>query len=149
MISIRAARFILFAGLVLLFLSAVELAASDGSSNTSPDASWLRKVPDADRARVNPFASSPEAIAAGKILFRQNFAHCHGADAEGKHDRPSLRSERVTQASDGDLAWLLRNGSLAKGMPTWSTIPEQERWQIIAFLRSLPRDASAAAGVHR
>jgi len=139
---------VLFIGLAILSLSAAALLASDSSASGSLDrpsnGSWLRKVPDADRTRANPFADKPEAIAAGKILFGQNCAHCHGTDAEGRHRRPSLRSERVAQATDGELAWLLRNGSLAKGMPTWSSLPEPERWQIIAFLRSLPRDASTA-----
>ncbi len=143
--STRAGRLALFSGLVLLSLSAVELIASDRSANASPGGSWLRKVPDADRARVNPFAADPQAIAAGNLLFHRNCAQCHGADVEGRHGRPSLRSERVAHATDGELAWLLRNGSLAKGMPTWSTIPEPERWQIIAFLRSLPRGESTAA----
>jgi hypothetical protein len=53
----------------------------------------------------------------------------------------------VENATDGELAWLLRNGSLRKGMPTWSSLPEPERWQLIAFLRSLPRDGPPASAV--
>jgi mono/diheme cytochrome c family protein len=123
---------------ILLSLSTAALMAADGS--------WLRKVPPADRPRVNPYAGQPEAIAAGKLLFEENCAKCHGRDAEGRHGRPSLRSERVEHATDGELAWLLRNGSLRKGMPSWSSLPEPERWQLIAFLRSLPRDGAPAAG---
>lgn len=106
------------------------------------DSSWMSKVPQADRQRVNPYAGQPDAIAAGKLLYAENCAKCHGNDAEGRHGRPSLRSERVAHATDGELAWLLRNGSLRKGMPTWSSLPEPERWQLIAFLRSLPHDAT-------
>lgn len=109
------------------------------------DGGWLRKVPEADRKRVNPYAGQPEAAAAGKILFAENCAKCHGPDAEGRHGRPSLRSERVAHATDGELAWILRNGDTWKGMPTWSGLPEQERWQIIAYLRTLPPDAATAA----
>ena len=123
---------------ILLSLSTAALMAADGS--------WLHKVPEADRARVNPYAGQPEAIAAGKLLFEENCAKCHGSDAEERHGRPSLRSERVAHATDGELAWLLRNGSRRKGMPSWSSLPEPERWQLIAFLRSLPRDGAPAAG---
>ena len=130
-------RRILWLVLILFFVSTAALMAADGS--------WLRKVPEADRARVNPYAGQPEAAAAGKLLFEENCAKCHGSDAEGRHGRPSLRSERVAHATDGELAWLLRNGSLRKGMPTWSSLPEPERWQLIAFLRSLPRDGAPAA----
>jgi mono/diheme cytochrome c family protein len=121
---------------VLLFVSTMALIAAESN--------WQRRVPDADRQRVNPYAGQPEAIAAGHLLFDENCAKCHGSDAEGRHGRPSLRSQRVAHATDGELAWLLRNGSLGKGMPTWSSLPEQERWQIIAFIRSLPRDAAQA-----
>jgi mono/diheme cytochrome c family protein len=127
--------------LILLSISAAALVAAESS--------WLSKVPPADRQRVNPYAGQPEAIAAGKVLFEENCAKCHGNDAEGRHARPSLRSERVAHATDGELAWLLRNGSLHKGMPTWSSLPEPERWQLIAFLRSLPRDGPpGAAAAH-
>lgn len=125
------------AALLLLAACAAVLLAADNS--------WLHKVPDADRARVNPYADRPEAVNAGRNLFIKNCAHCHGADAEGRHGRPSLRSERVAHATDGELAWLLRNGSLRKGMPSWNILPEPERWQIVAYLRSLPRDTSADA----
>jgi mono/diheme cytochrome c family protein len=103
------------------------------------DGAWLRKVPDAERKRVNPYAGQADA-AAGKLLFADNCAKCHGDDALGRHGRPSLRSERIAHTTDGELAWLLKNGSMWKGMPSWSTLPEPERWQIIAYLRSLPAE---------
>ena len=122
--------------ILLLILGAAVLLAADGG--------WLRKVPEAERKRVNPFAGKPEAAEAGKILFAENCAKCHGDDALGRHGRPSLRSERVRNATDGELAWILRNGNLYKGMPSWSSLPEPERWQIIAWLRTLPPDTANA-----
>ncbi len=98
---------------------------------------WLKKVPQAERSRVNPYAGQPDAVAAGAILFHNNCAQCHGNDADGKFSRPSLRTEEVRKETDGDLAWLLKNGDVYRGMPRWSGLPEQERWQIIAYLRSL------------
>jgi mono/diheme cytochrome c family protein len=113
----------------LLAMSAVCFAKANGG--------WLRKVPEAERVRVNPYASQPDAIEAGRNLFAANCAHCHGENAEGKGSRPSLRSERIRSATDGDVAWLLKNGEVYKGMPRWAGLPEQERWQIVAYIRSL------------
>jgi mono/diheme cytochrome c family protein len=121
------------------------MLAASAALLLAADKSWLQKVPSADRARVNPYAGGSEAVSAGRNLFVENCAHCHGENAEGLYGRPSLRSERVARATDGELAWLLRNGSLRKGMPSWITLPEPERWQIIAYLRGLSPDASAAA----
>jgi len=102
---------------------------------------WRNHVPASDRTRVNPVANQPEAVAAGKLLYRDHCAQCHGVEATGRHNHPSLRTERVALATDGELAWLLKNGNTWKGMPSWSSLPEQQRWQILAFLRSLPAPA--------
>ena len=114
--------------LAALLTAAIALAA---------DGSWLKHVPDNDRKRVNPVARKAAAIAAGGRVFLDHCAKCHGADALGHDKRPSLRSERVQNATDGELFWLLKNGNLGRGMPTWAAIPEPTRWQIIAYLKSL------------
>jgi mono/diheme cytochrome c family protein len=111
------------------------------------DGSWLKKVPADYHSRKNPFAGQADAIAGGSKLFQDHCAKCHGADALGIGKRPSLRSDRVQkEATEGDLAWLLKNGNLGKGMPTWDAIPEPSRWEIIAYVRSLgPTSGGAAA----
>jgi mono/diheme cytochrome c family protein len=101
------------------------------------DGVWVTRVPDKQRNRENPFASRPDAIAAGAKLFRQNCATCHGGEATGMKDRPNLHSERIRAATPGELEWLLKNGSMKNGMPSWSKLPEQQRWQIVSFLKSL------------
>ena len=101
------------------------------------DGLWMIKVPDKARAKQNPFAGEATAVAAGAKLYRQNCASCHGSDASGMDNRPSLHSERVRAASPGELEWLLKNGSMRNGMPSWSRLPEQQRWQIVSYLKSL------------
>jgi mono/diheme cytochrome c family protein len=118
-----------FLTIAIVAVSAVSFAKANGK--------WLEKVPSADKTRVNPYAEQPDAVAAGRNLYVANCAHCHGQNAEGKGSRPALKSERIRTATDGDLAWLLKNGEVYKGMPRWSTLPEQQRWQIVAFIRSL------------
>ena len=119
--------------LVLLIVSACSLLLFAASG----DGAWLRKVPPAQRDRNNPLAEDPRAAAAGEKLFEENCSKCHGKDAEGKGRKPALRSDRVRGASPGELEWLLTNGSLRNGMPSWSRLPEQQRWQLVAFLKSL------------
>jgi mono/diheme cytochrome c family protein len=111
------------------------------------DGSWLKKVPADYHSRTNPYAGQADAIAGGGKLFADHCAKCHGADALGTGKKPSLRSDRVQrEATEGDIFWLLKNGNLGKGMPTWSSIPEPSRWEIVAYVRSLdPADAAAIA----
>ena len=98
---------------------------------------WDR-VPAKDHARPNPLAGRPEAVHAGAILYRDHCQQCHQADAAGDgKKKPSLKTERVRTATDGDLEWFLRQGDLGHGMPSWSSLPEAQRWQIITYLRSL------------
>jgi mono/diheme cytochrome c family protein len=106
------------------------------------DGEWLHKVPAKDRSRSNPFAGNPDAPAAGARIFAEHCAPCHGEDAAGKrqgqHIRPNLHGDHVKQATPGELFWLLTNGSLKNGMPSWSRLPDAQRWQLITYLKSLP-----------
>jgi len=105
--------------------------------SASKYAGWLEHVPDSDRHRANPYSGQTDAVAAGSRLFSDHCAKCHGQDALGSKKKPSLRTPEVQQASDGEIFWLLRNGDLRHGMPSWSAIPEPSRWQIITYVKSL------------
>lgn len=87
--------------------------------------------------QANPYSGRTEALLAGAKLFRAHCATCHGATAEGKADAPNLRSARVHEKSDAALFSFITNGDLKRGMPAWSRLPDERRWQIVAFLRSL------------
>ena len=104
------------------------------------DGQWQNQVPESARRRENPMDADAKAIAAGAKLFRQNCASRHGANAEGHAKHPSLHSDRIRNATPGELEWLLRNGSLKNGMPSWSRLPEPERWQLVSFLKSQPKE---------
>jgi mono/diheme cytochrome c family protein len=104
------------------------------------DGSWLTNVPEAERTRQNPYGGHADAIAAGSKVFEDHCAKCHGEDAMGRRKKPSLRTSRVQNAKDGELFWLLKNGNLKRGMPTWAALPEPMRWQIIAYVKSLGTD---------
>ena len=107
----------------------ISIAAGDGR--------WQAKVPADARQRPNPMATEASAIVAGEKLFQRNCASCHGKQAEGHLKHPDLHSARVRNATPGELEWLLKNGSLKNGMPSWSRLPEPQRWQLVTFLKSL------------
>ncbi|HEY8132024.1 MAG TPA: c-type cytochrome [Thermoanaerobaculia bacterium] len=87
--------------------------------------------------RSNPYAGQPDAIAAGRKLYRSECAQCHGVEAAGRAKAPSLRSPRVQEAPDDVLFKFLTNGRLKHGMPSWSRMPDERRWQIVTYLKSL------------
>jgi mono/diheme cytochrome c family protein len=83
-------------------------------------------------------AGNPQSVAAGQLLYSDHGSKSHGDDAGGKGKRPSLRSDFVQGiATSGDLHWLLANGSLRNGMPSWSKLPDPQLWQVVSYLKSL------------
>jgi len=97
----------------------------------------LAEAPEKARIKKNPLEGDAEAVAVGGKLFEQHCAECHGKNAGGAKKGPSLLREEVQQATPGTLFWILTNGVVRRGMPVWSKLPEQQRWQIVTFLQSL------------
>jgi len=97
----------------------------------------LAGVPEEFRLKHNPVADKPDASADGRRLFAQYCAQCHGAGAKGKGRAPNLVTTQIQYATPGELFWVITNGVTISGMPSWSQLSETQRWQIVAFLRSI------------
>jgi len=91
-------------------------------------------------ARNSAVSTQPGAAAAiaGRKLFRIHCAACHGADASGTLYGPNLRSSTVQVNNAEALFRFITNGDLRRGMPAWSRLPDERRWQLVAYLKSLP-----------
>jgi mono/diheme cytochrome c family protein len=100
-------------------------------------AARLAAAPVSAQALPNPFAGDATAEAAGRKLFLHHCATCHGRDARGLGHAANLHSPAVQAAPPGALFWAIRNGRLQKGMPSWSSLPKPEIWQIVTYLKSL------------
>jgi len=109
------------------------IALSVGAQAQSP----LRRVPSALADLTNPYLGDERAQRAGKKLYARECASCHGTDAAGTRKGPSLRNNEVRTAKPAELRWVLRNGSLRRGMPSFAHVPEARRWQIITYIQSL------------
>ena len=97
----------------------------------------IAQAPASARTQKNPYEGQPDAVAAGEKLYRQKCADCHGGDAKGIGNAANLRMPDVQNATPGELAWFLRNGNIAHGMPPWAGIPVERRWQIVTYLKTL------------
>jgi len=96
----------------------------------------IEKAPQASLNRGNPEADNEETRRAGAKLYLRECAACHGADRRGIGKAPGLDRDDIRQGSPGALFWVLRNGSLRRGMPSFAHLPEPERWQIIRYLQA-------------
>jgi mono/diheme cytochrome c family protein len=107
---------------------------------------------EAARAVTNPFPASDEMIAKGKALFEgKAFCRaCHGADGKGlgagiepgslKGPLPRNFTDKSWQAArtDGELFWILKNGSKGTAMAPFIplVLTEEEAWQVLRYVRS-------------
>lgn len=121
----------------------------------APRGAGAEEPPDSVAAMRNPVAGDPAAVRRGQGLFLQNCAPCHGASADGKGPgavglRPPPADlagpDVVPKHPDGWIYWRIANGKRGTAMPPFAfSLSEQERWSIVAWLRSLRPAAAGAA----
>ena len=126
-------------GIVVLGISTAAAKKQGAATDKKKKSTYaaLAEAPEKARQRKNPFEGDPQAVAAGGKLFQQHCVECHGEKAGGTSKAPSLLREEVQASTPGALFWILTNGVVRRGMPVWSKLPEQQRWQIVTFLQSL------------
>src|SRR5271166_3313008 len=98
--------------------------------------SLIQRCPPAAVERRNPLGRDEQARRAGAKLYARQCASCHGANREGRSHAPPIDRPDIVKAAPGTLFWVLRNGSLYRGMPSFGHLPEAQRWQIITFLQA-------------
>jgi copper transport protein len=102
-------------------------------------------------ARFHPV--TPESVANGALVFQQNCGRCHGLDARGNgplaptlNPRPSDLVVHVPMHPDVDLINWISNGFPGSAMPAFQTVlTEQQRWDVLNYLKSLSEPSSASA----
>jgi cytochrome c oxidase cbb3-type subunit 3 len=82
-----------------------------------------------------PAAPSAEQLTAGKALFLEKCAFCHGPDTAGGESGPDLtRSTLVAGDANGNrIAPVVREGRTQTGMPAF-TVSDQDMSALVAFI---------------
>ncbi len=132
------ARGLIISSVLFIFATFVWLTPSIAQQST------FRNAPASAGQTKNPYAGDAAAAATGKKLYAQNCAQCHGNNRQGMGPAPALDTASVRNAKAGELFWFITTGKLSSGMPSWSQLPKQQRWQIVTFLESRPSEKSAA-----
>ncbi len=94
-------------------------------------------APSKDALKPNPLANQPDVLAGGGKLYRQRCNSCHGEGGRGTGRAPSLVAADVQAQSDGEFFWKITTGDTHGGMPSFSFLPEAQRWQLVMHLRDL------------
>jgi mono/diheme cytochrome c family protein len=129
--------------LILTLLGVAALFAQPPAKGVDP--TWV--VPSKAAERQNPLRDKPEAAAGGKKIFERSCVTCHGnATHERKNKAPDLSQSAVQSESDGALFWRISNGNSRTAMPSFSSLPEGQRWQLVLYIRSLANDSADVEG---
>jgi mono/diheme cytochrome c family protein len=82
----------------------------------------------------NARAGTEQLVAKGRSFFLQSCAHCHGGDADGGEDAPSLLK---LQISGAHMALVIQSGIKGE-MPSFAKkYGEPETAAIVAYLKTL------------
>jgi mono/diheme cytochrome c family protein len=118
------------------------LAAQTGGA--APAAEWQSQNP--------PPPATPDLLALGKRVYDKQCAACHGLDGRGKGEaayllypkprdfvsgRYRLTSTWEGVPTDEDLFATISRGMPGSAMPAWGHLPEQERWAVVYYVKSL------------
>jgi len=111
------------------------------------------KAPADFLSKTNPLPASEATIAAGKALFLTSAqpvacAMCHGNAGDGKGfmgaalvppPRNFTCNAMMKDLPDGQLFWIIKNGSPGTGMMSFAGLPDESVWQIIHYIRTLAK----------
>jgi len=101
----------------------------------------------------NPLNRNNGNLDAGEKLYQSTAKplacmECHGEDGDGNGRmanmfEPAPRnftcSDVVANISDGQLFWVIKNGSIGTSMPAFDKLSDNEIWQLTLYIRSLER----------
>ncbi|MBI3807610.1 MAG: cytochrome c [Nitrospirae bacterium] len=132
------------AALIMLSVSVVGAEEKDPLKSRVP----ADQMADA-KANKNKFEPTPENVAKGKALFegKGTCFNCHGKNGDGQGEagkvlNPSPRDftncKFHKKRKDGELFWVMKNGSAGTGMISLvpAIITEDEAWLIINYERT-------------
>ena len=107
---------------------------------------------DADKTK-NPFPTSPESIEKGKALYLErtkgNCIFCHGETGAGNEAtlarlrrKPAdlTNKERMAKMTDGELFWKISKGITGIMPAGEKRMSEEERWHVVNYIRTLPKE---------
>ncbi|WHZ24327.1 MAG: Cytochrome c, class I [Nitrospira sp.] len=131
----------------------VAAASSKGGNTACVQPRKTAKAPQEFLVKTNPLPNSDATIHAGKTLFLQTAqpvacAMCHGDKGNGQGfmgaallppPRNFTCGAMMKDIPDGQLFWIIKNGSPGTGMMSFAGLPDDQVWQLIAYVRSLAK----------
>ncbi len=134
---------VIIIGCLLFFIARPALA---------DDCIQQRKTPQAPAniyKQSNPLEATPENLSTGAQLYKKGAkplacAQCHGANGEGNGKmaagmNPNPRNfacrAMMQDIPDGQLFWVIKNGSKGTGMMGFKSLSDNQIWQLVSYIK--------------
>ncbi len=62
--------------------------------------------------------------------------HATVPQGQGTGNIPALKTGPAQAAAEGELFWFITQGDVNNGMPSWASLSEERRWQIVSYLKA-------------
>ena len=129
--------------LIVLWGSDITLA------EVCPQERYVSQAPDNIYNLINPLGNKPDVQAKGEKLYHWTAkplpcANCHGinGNAKGMMARSMTPKPRnfsckimMKDIPDGQLFWIIRNGSAGTGMLPYNKLNNDQIWQLVSYIR--------------
>lgn len=125
----------------------------EGRAPICPQERKTQKAPPEFYNLKNPLSKSKETLAIGKKLYEKSAQPlqcqiCHGVKGDGLGDpsfesKPPARnftcSETMNKLPDGQLFWVIKNGSSGTVMMGYSDLKDEDIWKLILYIREFAK----------
>ena len=129
------------------------VSSGKGPMGVCPQTRNTKRAPGKFRKMKNPLEASQANVQAGKTLFHETAMplackQCHGENGDGNgpmgaalnpHPRNFTCGETMQDISDGQMFWIIKNGSPGTGMMAFTGMPDNQIWQLIQYIRTLAK----------
>ncbi len=144
----------LFAGPAMNFRGMRGQQSSDGYSGPGicPQPRFTVKAPAEIFSLKNPYKGTTAEIYEGESYYQRDVQPtackvCHGKAGNGMGMMHGLRpqprnficKEVMKDISDGQMYWIIKNGSQGTAMSAYGHLPDEVVWKIILYIRSLEK----------
>jgi mono/diheme cytochrome c family protein len=142
----RSVQFLLI-GVLMLMVTPGLVFAECPQKRKTPTA------PEAFQKMQNPLPLNDETLKAGETLFQLQgkpiaCKACHGEKGDGKAEsgfestpppRNFTCAETMKALPDGQLFWIIRNGSPKTSMFAFPSLSDKQVWQLIHYIRQFSK----------
>lgn len=137
--------------MLIIVLTGCAGVESNAQLDNCPQPRFTGKAPQSFLEMTNAVVANKANIAAGEKLYQSGIkpvscAQCHGRKGDGMGPMSAMFeppprnftcAQTINNVPDGQLFWIIQNGSTGTSMPGFAQLSDTEIWQIVHYIRKL------------